>query len=50
MGESIRSGSDALMRSPLWEFLPADRLAILSERRKRFGVFDDQDQPDPVYH
>lgn len=41
---------DETIRSPLWEFPPEARMALLSERRKRFGVYDDADQPDPVYH
>jgi hypothetical protein len=33
--------SDEVIRGPLWGFAPADRPAILHERRRRFGLSED---------
>jgi hypothetical protein len=33
---------DDLIRSPLWKWAPEERLAVVHERRRRFGVDDDE--------
>ncbi len=38
----LRAASDAEVRAPLWEFEPLARLAVIHERRRRFGVDDDE--------
>lgn len=37
----LRAVSDDVIRSPLWEWEPRERKAVISERRRRFGVDDD---------
>jgi hypothetical protein len=37
----FRGVSDEVIRGPLWGFAPADRPAILHERRRRFGLSED---------
>ncbi|GLW03705.1 hypothetical protein Slala05_73350 [Streptomyces lavendulae subsp. lavendulae] len=45
MGTGLRARlhaeSDDVIRSPLWEWAPQERKAVISERRRRFGVDDD---------
>lgn len=40
---------DELIKRPLWEFPPAARKAVLSERRRRGFVVPDADDFDPIY-
>jgi hypothetical protein len=41
---------DEFVRRPLWVFPPASRPAVISERKRRFGVLEEEDMPDPDYH
>lgn len=45
MGESLRSGSDELIRSPLWWFRPLDRPLVIAERYRRGFISSD---PEPI--
>lgn len=36
--EDMKWASDEAVRRPLWDYPPAARKAVLSERRKRFGI------------
>ncbi|WP_371800880.1 hypothetical protein OHA38_20375 [Streptomyces sp. NBC_01732] len=38
----LRTEHDDVIRAPLWEFAPHERKAVISERRRRFGVDDDE--------
>lgn len=38
----LRALPDDVIRSPLWEFAPLERKAVISERRRRFGVNDEE--------
>lgn len=41
---------DDFIRKPLWDFEPADRPAVIAERRRRFGMLpDDEPCGDPEY-
>lgn len=40
---------DDHVKRPLWEFSPAERKAVIHERRRRFGVYE-EDDIDPEYH
>lgn len=40
--EILRGQSDNYVRQPLWNFTPADRKAVLHERRRRFGIEDER--------
>lgn len=42
----LRDQSDDVIRSPLWEWAPAERKPLISERRRRFGVDDDEGLAD----
>jgi hypothetical protein len=44
--ERLRGVPDELIRAPLWEFRPEHRKAVIHERRRRFGVFDDEGVPN----
>jgi hypothetical protein len=44
-GGSPALGSDDLVRRPLWEFPPRDRLAVLTERARRGFLTND---PEPI--
>ncbi|QAX93283.1 hypothetical protein HOV11_gp27 [Streptomyces phage Vash] len=46
---ALRDAEDVTVASPLWEFPPEARLAVLHERRVRFGV-PSADDFDPEYH
>jgi hypothetical protein len=37
-----REWPDSAISAPLWEHAPADRNAVLSERRRRFGIEDER--------
>ncbi|MCW7984077.1 hypothetical protein XF35_01705 [Streptomyces platensis subsp. clarensis] len=39
---------DDFIRKPLWDFEPADRPAVIAERRRRFGIADEE-IGDPEY-
>ncbi len=45
----MRGASDDAVKVPLWEYPPEARVAILRERRVRFGV-QTADDFDPEYH
>ncbi|QAY26952.1 hypothetical protein SEA_SHAWTY_27 [Streptomyces phage Shawty] len=45
----MRGTADENVRRPLWEYPPEARLAVLHERRVRFGV-PTGDDFDPEYH
>jgi hypothetical protein len=45
----MRGASDEAVRAPLWQYPPEARLAVLHERRRRFGV-PTRDDIDPEYH
>ncbi|MFF4610335.1 hypothetical protein ACFY1Q_11790 [Streptomyces albidoflavus] len=36
---------DALVESPLWSWAPANRKAVLHERRRRFGIAEERIDP-----
>ncbi len=42
----LRTQSDDVIRSPLWEWAPSEAKPLISERRRRFGVVDDEGAPD----
>lgn len=42
----LRTLSDEEIRKPLWEWTPAEIPAVIHERRRRFGV-DDEDGENP---
>lgn len=44
LAELLPAVSDVVVRRPLWEFPPADRPAVIRERRRRFGMLPD-DEP-----
>ncbi|MFF8473866.1 hypothetical protein [Streptomyces sp. NPDC015414] len=44
-GSPLSAASDALIRRPLWEFRPSTRKAVLTERRRRFGIEDERIDP-----
>lgn len=46
---ALRGALDGTVKAPLWEFPPEARLAVLRERRVRFGV-PGPDDIDPEYH
>lgn len=46
---ALRETDDETVKRPLWEFPPDARLAVLHERRVRFGVPTEEDF-DPEYH
>jgi hypothetical protein len=46
----LAGAADEFIRRPLWVFPPASRPAVISERKRRFGVVEDEDTPDPEYH
>ncbi|QAX94023.1 hypothetical protein SEA_EURATIS_28 [Streptomyces phage Euratis] len=46
---ALRGAEDVTVSSPLWGFPPEARLAVLHERRVRFGV-PSRDDFDPEYH
>jgi hypothetical protein len=48
MSAEVKGAPDDAIRGPLWGWPPADRKAVIAERRRRFGVFDD-DEIDPEY-
>lgn len=37
----LRSATNELIRAPLWDVRPEFRKAFIHERRRRFGVYDD---------
>jgi hypothetical protein len=37
----LRHATDELVRTPLWDIRPEFRKAFLHERRRRFGIYDD---------
>lgn len=43
--------SDDVVRSPLWEFPPQERLAILRERRRRgfYSLLEEEPIGDPEF-
>jgi hypothetical protein len=45
----MRNASDDAVKAPLWQYPPEARLAVLTERRRRFGV-PTRDDFDPEYH
>jgi hypothetical protein len=45
----MRGASDDAVKAPLWQYPPEARLAVLHERRARFGV-PTADDFDPEYH
>ncbi|MFE0699400.1 hypothetical protein [Streptomyces sp. NPDC058872] len=40
--QELKGAADETVRSPLWEFPPDARKAVIHERRRRFGVHDDE--------
>ncbi|MFI9721542.1 hypothetical protein ACIHFE_18125 [Streptomyces sp. NPDC052396] len=38
----LRAVPDEVIRAPLWEWAPHERKAVISERRRRFGVDDEE--------
>jgi hypothetical protein len=38
----LKGAPDDVIRGPLWGFPPAERKAVIHERRRRFGVYDDE--------
>lgn len=42
----LRILPDVDIKRPLWEFTPAERPYVIHERRRRFGV-DDEDGSNP---
>lgn len=46
---SLTDAPDDVIRAGLWEFEPFERLAVLHERRVRWGV-PSPDDFDPEYH
>lgn len=44
---ALRILPDVDIKRPLWEFTPAERPAVIHERRRRFGV--DEETGDPEY-
>ncbi|MFD3573832.1 hypothetical protein [Streptomyces sp. NPDC058644] len=40
--QMLRVCPDSMVRQPLWDFAPADRLAVLHERRRRFGIEEER--------
>jgi hypothetical protein len=47
---ALRGALDETVRVPLWSFPPEARKAVIAERKRRFGVFEDEDTPDPEFH
>lgn len=45
---TMAGATDELIRSPLWGFPPEARQAVIHERRRRFGVYEEDDF-DPEY-
>lgn len=45
----MKGASDEAVGAPLWQYPPEARLAVLHERRARFGV-PTADDFDPEYH
>lgn len=46
----LEFAADEYVRQPLWNFPPADRPAVIAERRRRFGMLpDDEPCGDPEY-
>ncbi|WP_199931271.1 hypothetical protein [Streptomyces sp. CB02923] len=39
---ALKGAADDNVASPLWEFPPQARKAVIHERRRRFGVDDDE--------
>lgn len=39
----LRDATDELIRAPLWDVRPEFRKAFIHERRRRFGVYDDDE-------
>jgi hypothetical protein len=37
---------DVDIKRPLWEFTPAERPAVIHERRRRFGVYEEVGDPE----
>lgn len=48
--EFLKGADDEYVRRPLWEFKPEERKAVLSERARRWGVPDSEQDFDPEYH
>ncbi|AUG87105.1 hypothetical protein HOS57_gp33 [Streptomyces phage AbbeyMikolon] len=48
--EALRFASDEALARPLWDYNPAARKAVISERRRR-GILPDPDETvtDPTY-
>lgn len=46
---ALRGAADETVTAPLWHFPPEAARAVLSERRRRFGV-PTSDDFDPLYH
>lgn len=42
----MRGASDESVRAPLWQYPPEARLAVIHERRVRFGVFEETGDPE----
>lgn len=40
--QMLRVCPDSVVIQPLWNFPPADRKAVLHERRRRFGIADER--------
>ncbi|MGW3932839.1 hypothetical protein ACWECC_32810 [Streptomyces microflavus] len=39
---ALKGAADDTVASPLWDFPPEARKAVIHERRRRFGVNDDE--------
>lgn len=44
----LSDATDAEIRSPLWDWLPEERPLVIAERRRRFGIADEE-IGDPEY-
>lgn len=40
--KALKGATDETVRAPLWEFPPEARKAVIHERRRRFGVDDEE--------
>lgn len=43
--DALRLATDRTIRLPLWDFSPSARKAVLSERRRRFGIASEYVEP-----
>jgi hypothetical protein len=43
---ALKNAEDETVRAPLWTFPPEARLAVIHERRVRFGVQEETGDPE----